>query len=101
MHAYYDLFKSVYDKHEFDSHPETIYNMDETGVPLEPQPPIVVAEKGQKSQITVIGCASTIIPPYIILAAKQLNEQWTRNEADHNTQSVTKDGWTRSFSFIG
>lgn len=27
---------SVYDEYEFDSHLETTYNMDETGVPLEP-----------------------------------------------------------------
>lgn len=31
--AYYNLLKNVYDEHGFDSHPEAIYNMDETGVP--------------------------------------------------------------------
>ena len=106
LRAYYDLLKSVYDEHEFDSHPEAIYNMDETGVPLEPRPPKVVAEKGakkvryrtsgQKSQITVIGCASAtgqIIPPYIIFAAKQLNEQWTRNEVSGSRYAVSNKGW--------
>ena len=27
LRAYYNLLKSVYDEHEFDSHPEAIYNM--------------------------------------------------------------------------
>ena len=83
LRADYDLLKSVYNEHGFHSHPEAIYNMDETGVPLEPRPPKVVAAKGkkkiqyrtsgQKSQITVVGCASAtgqILPPYIIYAAK-------------------------------
>ena len=31
--------RSAYDEFGFDDHPECIYNMDETGVPLEPRPP--------------------------------------------------------------
>ena len=31
--AYFDLLKSVYDENKFESHPEAIYNVDETGVP--------------------------------------------------------------------
>ena len=106
LHAYYNLLKSVYDEHGFDSHPEAIYNMDETGVPLEPRPPKVVAAKGkrkvryrtsgQKSQITVIGCASAtgqVLPPYIIFAAKQLNELWTHDEVCGSRYAVSNKGW--------
>ena len=46
LRAYYDLLKSVYDERGFDSHPETIYNMDDTGVPLEQWAPKVVTAKG-------------------------------------------------------
>ena len=38
----------MFDEFGFDQHTERIYNMDETGVPLEPRPPKVVAFKGQK-----------------------------------------------------
>ena len=68
IHAYFDLLRSVYDEFGFDDYPKRIYNMDETGVPLEPRPPEIVAAKGQKkiqyhtsgqkSQITVIGYGS-------------------------------------------
>ena len=107
LRVYYDLLKSVCDEHGFNSHSQAIYNMEEIGVPLELRPPKVVTAKGQKevqhyhtfgqkSQITVIGCASAtgqILPQYIIFAAKQLNALWTHDE-------VTKDGWTRSFSVM-
>ena len=85
MREYFDLLRRVFDEFDFDAHPERIYNMDETGVPLEPRPPKVIAQKGQrkiryrtsgqKAQITVIGCGSAtgqIVPPFVIFAAKQL-----------------------------
>ena len=66
----------MYDDLDFDGHPERIYNMDETGVPLDPRPPKVVAKKGQrkvryrcfgqKGQITVIGCASATGHTYLL-----------------------------------
>ena len=53
LHAYYNLLKSVYDEHGFDSHPEAIYNMDETGVPLEPRPPkSCCCEREEKSTLS-------------------------------------------------
>ena len=68
IHAYFDLLRSVYDEFGFDDHPKQIYNMEETGVPLESCPPKIVVAKGQKktqyrtsrqkSQITVTGCGS-------------------------------------------
>lgn len=82
----FHLLKTVYDRYDFYAHPEAIYNMDETGMPLEPRPPKVVASRGQKkvryrtsgtkAQITVIGCRSATgqaLPPFIIYAAKQLS----------------------------
>lgn len=104
---YFDLLKSVYDEHNFYGHPEAIYNMDETGVPLEPRPPKVVAKRGQKkiryrtsgtkSQITVIGCGSAtgqVLPPFIIFAAKQINSLWTRDEVSGSRFAVSDSGWT-------
>ena len=80
--------------------------MDETGVPLEPRPPKVIAQKGkkkiryqssgQKQQITVIGCGSVTsqcLPPFIIFAAKQLKYLWTRNEVSGTRYAVSDKGW--------
>jgi len=57
-----NYFKEVFNESDFWNHPEAIYNLDEIGVPLEPCPPDVVAQKVcyqtsvQKQQITVWLC---------------------------------------------
>ena len=48
LNEYFDLLQEVFQKNQFADHPEAIYNMDETGMPLEPRPPKIVAKKGQK-----------------------------------------------------
>ena len=106
MLQYFALLREVYDDLDFDGHPERIYNMGETGVPLDPRPPKVVAKKGQrkvryrcsgqKGQITVIGCASATghtIPPFIIFAAKQLNPNWMKDELAGTRYAVSDNGW--------
>ena len=106
MRGYFGLLKEVYDELDFEAHPERIYNMDETGVPLNPRPPKVLAKKGQKkvryrcsgqkAQITVVGCCSATgqaIPPFIIFAAKQLNALWMRNEVAGSRYAVSENGW--------
>ena len=103
---YFDQLKDIFDKGDFWNHLEAIYNMDETGVPLEPRPPKVVARKGQKKvryqtsgqkqQITVIGCASATgqcMPPFIIFAAKKVNHLWCRNEVRGTHYAYSEKGW--------
>ena len=106
IHTYFSLLKEVYDEFEFEAFPQRIYNMDETGVPLDPRPPKVVAPKGQKkvryrcsgqkSQITVVACCNATghaIPPFIIFAAKQLNALWMRDEVPGSRYAVSDNGW--------
>lgn len=105
LRQYFDLLWEVYRKNDFENFPEAIYNMDETGVPLSPRPPKVIARKGQKkvryrtsrqkSQITVIGCASATrkaIPPFIIFAAKQVSPLWTKDEVIGSRYAVSDNG---------
>jgi len=46
--SYFELLKSVFDEFDFANHTECLYNMEETGIPLEPRPPKVIAKKGIK-----------------------------------------------------
>ena len=48
VEQYYDLLKEVLDEFDLENHSEQIYNMDESGIPLDPRPPKVAAQKGQK-----------------------------------------------------
>ena len=90
----------------FSEHPEAIYNMDETGMPLEPRPPKVITKRGQKKvryqtsgqkqQMTVIGCGSAtghVIPPFVVFAAKNLNHLWMKNEVPGTRFAVSDNGW--------
>ena len=62
INHYFDLLQEIFDEHNFYSHPEAVYTMKETGMPLEPHPPKVISKRpkkvryqtsGQKQQITV------------------------------------------------
>ena len=103
---YFGLLKTEFDKYDFHAHPEAIYNMDETGIPLEPRPPKVIARKdqnkvqyrtsGTKSQITVIGCGSVTgqsLLPFIIFTAKQINPRWRTDEVPGTRYAVSDNGW--------
>ena len=106
MKTYFDLLEEVYDVIDLRNYPERIYIMNETGMPLDPCPPKIVAPKGQKkvryrclgqkSQITISGCSSATgqaIPPFIYFAAKQLNSLWMKDEVSGNHFAVRDNGW--------
>ena len=111
---YFKLLKEVMDENDFSDHPERIYNMDESGIPLDPRPPKVLALKGKKkvryrtsgkkNQITVIGCANATgqaLPPFVIFDAQQLNSLWTRGEIPGTRYGLSKSGWTDQELFHG
>lgn len=112
--SYFDLLKSVLQEHELMQSPAQIYNVDETGVPLDHRPPNVLAKRGQKkvryrttgnkSQITVVGCVSATgqaIPPFVIFDAKCLNIEWTKGEVPGTTYGLSTKGWIDSELFRG
>ncbi len=81
--GYYDLLEKTLKQDKLSTLPAQIYNMDESGMPLDPRPPNIIAKQGQKKvryrvsgkkeQITVLGCANAIgqaIPPMIIFDGK-------------------------------
>ncbi len=84
-----------------------MYNIDESGIPLDPRPLNIVAKSGQKKvryrvsgkkeQITGIVCVNAIgnsIPPMIIFDGKYLNLLWTRNEVPGTYYRMSSKGWT-------
>lgn len=95
------------EQHELTNSPAQIYNIDETGMPLDPRPPNIVVKCGQKKvryrvsgkkeQITVLGCANAIgqsIPPMVIFEGKHLNHQWTIGEVPGTYYGMSGKGWT-------
>lgn len=106
MDEYFDLLHDVLEKNELTNKPSQIYNVDETGMPLDHRPPKIVTKRGHKkvryrvsgnkSQITVIGCVSAsghTIPPFVIFDAKSLNYEWTNGEVPGTMYGLSKKGW--------
>ena len=83
MKEYYDLLKTTRETNSLMNLPSRIYNMDESGMPLDHKPPTVVAPKGMKkvhcrtlgskAQITIITCANapgSVVLPMVIFEGK-------------------------------
>ena len=93
---------------------EFSYNVDESEMPLHHCTPKVVTQKGQKkvrvrttgekSQITIVGCASAsgqVIPPYVIFDTATMNLAWTEGEVPGTQYGSSKKGWIdRKLFFI-
>ena len=103
---YFMKLKDVLDEHQLMDKPGQIYNVDETGIPLDHRAPRVLTKKGQKkvrystsgnkSQITVVGCINAIgqaLPPFVIFDAKNLNLEWTTGEVPGTTYGLSDSGW--------
>ena len=85
---YYKLLKTTLTEHNFLGEPWRIYNVDETGMPLDPRKPRVVTKlgtkkvrvmgSGNKHQSTVVACANAtghVIPPMVIFEGKNLTRE--------------------------
>jgi len=106
MDHYFDLLKSTLKDNNLMNAPAQLYNVDESGIPLDPKAPNVVAKTGtkkvryratgRKGQITIIACASAagqIIPPTIIFEAKKLNHAWMHGELPGTSYGCSEKGW--------
>ena len=106
MDNYFLLLKDTLEKYDLLNNPSQLYNVDETGMPLDHRPPKIVTTRGQrkvrcrtsgnKSQITVIACVSAVgqvIPPFVIFDSKSLNQQWTIGEVPGSRYGLSSSGW--------
>ena len=112
MDNYFQLLKGVLDQHGLSDNPLCIYNVDETGMLLEPRPSKVVTVRGQKKvrvrtsgdkvQITVVvsvSATSNTIPPFVIFDEKNVNIEWTRGEVPGTAYAANSSAWIDSNLF--
>ena len=108
---YFDVLQEVIEGNCLGGRPGQIFNCDETGMPLSPRPPKVAARIGQhpyaittgdKSQITVLACASAsgyTIPPMVIFDRKHLQAEMATGEVPGTFYGLTDTGWMDSELF--
>ena len=110
--CYFDLFEKILDDHCLHEQPSLIYNMDETGFPLDPRPLKTIHEKGEKnpisltsgskSQVTVVACVSAsgqTIPPLIIWKRKTMSPDMANGEIPGTQYGFSDTGWMKSKLF--
>ena len=103
---YYQALHKVLCDNNLINSPGSIFNCNETGLPLSPKSFKIVAEKGAKNpsnitsgtktQITVLACtcpAGYAIPPFIIFARESYHPHLSRGEVPGTLYGFSPKGW--------
>ena len=106
INNYYNLLELTLSENDLLDKPAQIFNIDETGMPLDPSPPSVIARRGQKhpsavgsgdkTQITVLSCCSAAgyaLPPFVIFDRKSLKPELTVGEVPGTVYGLSSKGW--------
>jgi len=112
INNYFEMLKHTLEDNKILDVPNQIYNMDESGFPLQHKPPKIVARKGtkhavaitanDKAQITVLACVSasgSTLPPMVIFDRKLLKPELTWGEVPGTLYGLTANGWSNSEMF--
>ena len=103
---YFDVLEQTLNDSGLIDHPSLIFNMDESGFPLDPKPlktihkrgvknPMTVSS-GSKAQITVVACVSAsgqCIPPLIVWKRKSMITEMAHGELPGTRYGFTEKGW--------
>ena len=109
---YFKLLKETLEQNKLMNLPQQIYNVNETGVPLDPKALSIVAatgsrkvrvrSTGKKGQVTVVACGNAsgqVLPPMLIFDAKKLCHGWTREEVPGTSYGLSDKGWINTDLF--
>ena len=106
LSQYFDLLSQTLSEGELNTKPCQIFNLDETGMPLSPVPPKVIAKKGQKhpsslinggkGQVSILACVSAggyCMPPLVIFSSRTLQDGMDIGEVPGTMYGLSDTGW--------
>lgn len=109
LEKYFEVLECTLKDNDLVDRPAQIFNMDETGVPLDPKAPFIVAHRGQKhpsyitsgskAQITVLACCNAALPSYVIFDKKTLKAELSIGEVPNTLYGLSENGWIDSELF--
>ena len=111
INNYYSEHGTILKANNLLNKPERIFNIDETGISTEHQPPKVVCSTDSNPQavtsprsslVTIIAGGNAIgnsIPPYYIFAGKRWNPEFLQNACIGTSGEMTKNGWSNTEVF--
>lgn len=113
MDHYFSLLEETLKDNDLLNKASRIYNMDETGMPLDPKPLKRVARRGvrkvhapasgDKSNITGVACANSVghvLPPMVIFKGERFNHQWSDGEIPDTLYGMSESGWIDQELFL-
>lgn len=108
---YYSKLQSILSTNNLIDKPNYIFNIDETWVSTEHQPPKVVCGKDtvpqavtslRSSLVTLIAGGNAIgnvIPPYYVFAGKRWSPELLQGASDGSSGEIAKNGWSNTQVF--
>lgn len=103
---YFNILEETLEEYALSDKPGCVFNMDETGMPLDPKAPKTIHMRGKRNpcctssgakvQITVVGCVSASgqsLPPMVIWDRKTLNPQLAEGEVPGTIYGLSAKGW--------
>ena len=103
---YYQQLDEILIKYDLKSHPECIYNLDETGLQPNHTPPNIIGPVNTKAEslispksstTTLIGCVNAIgnsLPPYFIFKGKRYNPLLMEGASAGSKANMSDSGWS-------
>ena len=112
INQYFDVLEDTLDQYDLHGKPNLIFNMDETGFPLDPKPLKTIHIRGEKNpsavssgvkhQVTVVACVSAAgqcLPPMVIWDRKTLSPDLAVGEVPGTIYGLSNKGWMDSELF--
>ena len=105
---YFQELDVILTKYNLKDKPESIYNVDESGISPAHSPPKVIGPRGRQSQsitsprsttTTLISCGNAIgtaMPPFIILKGQRMSADLCEGSTPGTQVRVSKSGWSNS-----
>ena len=103
---YFDILEHTLQTTGLHGYPALIFNMDESGFPLDPKPLKIIDSRGSKnpycissgskSQVSIAACVSAAgqsLPPYIIWKRKTMSPDMAVGELPGTEYGLSEKGW--------
>ena len=106
MDNYFDLLEKTMIEYDLVGKPGQVFNMDESGFPLNPKSPKGIFEvgtqnaaavnSGNKTQITVLACVNAVghcLPPMVIFDREKFSMELANGEIPGSIYGFSSNGW--------
>ena len=110
--SYFNVLEEILKGAGLTDSPSLIFNMDETGFPLDPKPAKTIHRRGEtnpytvssgsKAQVTVVACVSATgqtIPPFVIWKRKTMSLDLAFGELPGSRYGFSENGWMQGKLF--